>query len=60
MQAQAEHLSALCGCGALMDRVALQTAFVSNSVSDYRHEAATLSHDVQETAFAKTADAKAA
>ncbi len=55
LQAQAEHLSALTRCGSLMDLVELQTAFVTKGVSDYRHEATTLSHDVQEKAFAKAA-----
>ncbi|KQT53359.1 hypothetical protein ASG52_04330 [Methylobacterium sp. Leaf456] len=55
LQAQAEHMSALTRCGSLMGLVELQTAFVTKGVSDDRQEATTLSHDVQETAFAKAA-----
>lgn len=55
LQAQAEHLAALTRCGSLMDLVELQTTFVTQGVSDYRDEATTLSHDLQETAFAKAA-----
>ncbi len=55
LQAQAEHLTALARCGSLKDAVALQTTFMTTSVSDYGKEATTLSHDVTEAAFAKAA-----
>lgn len=55
LQAQADHLAALAGCGSLKDAVELQTAFLTKGVADYKTEATTLSHDVTEAAFAKAA-----
>ncbi|AWN42783.1 hypothetical protein [Methylobacterium durans] len=54
LQAQADHLAALAGCGSLMDAVELQVAFLTKGVADYQ-EATTLSHDVTEMAFAQAA-----
>jgi hypothetical protein len=45
LEAQAEHLSALGRCGSVKDAVNLQSAFLSQAVSDWV-EATTLSQDV--------------
>ncbi|WP_336489545.1 phasin family protein [Methylobacterium nigriterrae] len=55
IQAQAEHLAALAGCGSLQAAVELQAAFLTKGVADYQTEATTLSHDVTEAVLAKAA-----
>lgn len=55
LQAQADHLAALARCGSLKDAVAIQTAFVTKGMSEYRDEAATLSQSVTETTFPRVA-----
>lgn len=55
LQAQADHLAALAGCGSLEGAFALNAEFLSKGVSDYKNEANTLSHDVAEAAFARVA-----
>ncbi|MHB2210831.1 phasin family protein [Methylobacterium sp. CM6257] len=55
LQAQADHLAALARCGSLKDAVELQTTFLTESVSDYRAEATTLSQDVNAAAFPRAA-----
>ena len=55
LQAQADHLAALAGCGSLKDAVELQATFLSKGVADYQEEATTLTHDITEVALAKAA-----
>lgn len=55
LQAQADHLAALARCGSLKEAAALQTAFVTKGVSDYRDETATLSQNVTEMTFPRAA-----
>ncbi|WP_289015925.1 phasin family protein [uncultured Methylobacterium sp.] len=55
LQAQADHLAALAGCGSLKDAVELQTGFLTKGVADYQTEATTRSHDFTEAACAEAA-----
>lgn len=55
LQAQADHLTAMVGCGSLKDAAEIQAAFLTKGLADYQTEAAALSHDVTVAALAKAA-----
>lgn len=55
LQARADHLAALAGCGSLKDAFELQDAFVTQGLAEYQAEAAWLSHEFTEATSLKAA-----
>ena len=55
LQARADHVAALAGCGSLKDAFELQATFVTESLAAYQAEATTLSHEVTRAASLKAA-----